>query len=66
MGSRRITVDDQLDRDISQIMNVFRQKGFKNVKKPDVIRILVRDRMEQGNIDLRRKPKSGNNGWFLI
>lgn len=37
----RFRSDDQLDMDINQIMESFRRRGYKNVSKPDVVRLLI-------------------------
>ena len=61
----RIFCDGMLEKDIQEIMDNLRRKGFKNIKKPDVIRLLVgKYKEERSKVKLKRKPKSKK--WSLI
>ena len=51
----RVFMDDKLEKEINDIMQTLRSKGYK-VTKPDVIRMLVAK--HKNNINVRRKRKS--------
>jgi len=62
----RIWCDEPLEKEIKEIMEQFRKKGFKNIKKPDVIRLLVGKYKENSqNIQIKRKPRR-KNSWRII
>ena len=51
--------DDKMDKDIKQIMNIWRSKGLKKpLSKPEVIRIMLERYKEDGYSVPKRKPKS--------
>ena len=66
MGRIRLNMDSKLDSEISNIMNYFRQQGFSNITKPDVLRLLIEDYKRKGyqNMNIMRKPKMKE--WILL
>lgn len=63
MGCRKLlNIDEQLDKEINEILYIWREKGYKNAKKPDVIRLIIKNYKDNMNGDApKRKPKS--NTW---
>jgi len=57
MATRRtlINIDEQLDIEISNIVKTWSDNGFKNVKKPDVLRLLIKKYKEQLIFPVRKK-----------
>jgi hypothetical protein len=64
MAKRRklLNVDEELDNQICEIVAIWQQHGFNGVRKPDVLRLLIRKYKEE-TLPPRRKPKSRE--WFL-
>jgi hypothetical protein len=53
----RIFLDQKLEKEIVDLENSFRRAGFKKVRRPDIIRMLVQGYKEK-QLKLVRKPKS--------
>lgn len=54
----RVKLDDPLDREIEHIINSWKNYGMKNIKKPDVIRMMLRKYKEDLAATPKRLPKS--------
>jgi len=70
MTRKIINIDEELDIEINRIAKVWQCNGFKNVKKPDVLRILI-NRYKEDVLSkelppptITRKPKS--KIWYLL
>ena len=60
-----INLDSRIDQDIRFIMESFKQKGFHNIKKTDVVRLLIQNYKNRENeTQIKRKPKSQE--WMML
>lgn len=62
MKRKIINIDEELDMEINKIAKLWCNNGYKNAKKPDVLRVLINKYKEQLEFPTR-KPKSKD--WFL-
>jgi len=55
--AKRYHIDNGLDQQIEVILQQWRQAGFSNVSRTDIIRLLVRKYHDEGQITPFRPPK---------
>jgi hypothetical protein len=60
----RINLDQKLDSELNMMLETFWRQGYRNIKKKDLLRLLIEDYRKRGSMRIVRQPKSKN--WRLL
>lgn len=55
--AKKVRFDDEMDKQMNEILTAWRSAGVKNISKPDVIRIFIKKYKDDAMMIPHRKPK---------